>query len=170
MRWHTIAKAFLPLQPQAGTDLRGNPNITFRHWHQMLKLCRLAKFLLPRLGVPMLLSHMAKHDPDLSLLFHALSDPTRRAMLERLARGPATVTELAEPTGLRLPTILRHLAVLEAAGLIATAKDGRVRSCAFVPEALDPLRGWLETQRGLWEARLDRLDDYVMQLMKDRER
>ncbi len=118
----------------------------------------------------MLLSHMAKHDPDLSLLFHALSDPTRRAMLERLARGPATVTELAEPTGLRLPTILRHLAVLEAAGLIATAKDGRVRSCAFVPEALDPLRGWLETQRGLWEARLDRLDDYVMQLMKDRER
>ena len=113
---------------------------------------------------------MAKHDPDLSLLFHALSDPTRRAMLERLAQGPAAVTELAGPTGLRLPTVLRHLSVLEGAGLITTAKDGRVRSCAFVPEALDPMRGWLEEQRALWEARLDRLDDYVTRLMKERQR
>lgn len=113
---------------------------------------------------------MAKHDPDLSLLFHALSDPTRRAMLERLAKGPAPVTELAEPTGLKLPTILRHLSVLEAAGLITTAKDGRVRSCALVPQALAPMQDWLEAQRALWEARLDRLDDYVMRLMKERER
>jgi len=112
---------------------------------------------------------MAKHDPDLSLLFHALADPTRRAMLERLAKGPAAVTELAGPTGLRLPTILRHLSVLESAGLITTAKDGRVRSCAFVPQALDPMRGWLDEQRALWEARLDRLDDYVTRLMKERE-
>lgn len=113
---------------------------------------------------------MAKHDPDLSLLFHALSDPTRRAMLERLAKGPAPVTELAEPTGLKLPTILRHLSVLEAAGLIITAKDGRVRSCAFVPQALAPMQDWLEAQRALWEALLDRLDDYVTRLMKERER
>lgn len=113
---------------------------------------------------------MAKHDPDLSLLFHALADPTRRAMLERLAKGPAAVTELAGPTGLRLPTVLRHLSVLEGAGLITTAKDGRVRSCAFVPAALDPMRGWLEDQRALWEARLDRLDDYVTRLMKERDR
>jgi len=112
---------------------------------------------------------MAKHDPDLSLLFHALSDPTRRAMLERLARGPAPVTELAGPTGLKLPTILRHLSVLEEAGLIATAKDGRVRSCAFVPQALAPMQDWLDGQRALWEARLDRLDDYVTRLMKERE-
>lgn len=112
---------------------------------------------------------MAKHDPDLSLLFHALSDPTRRAMLERLARGPAPVTELAGPSGLKLPTILRHLSVLEAAGLITTAKDGRVRSCALVPKALDPMADWLDSQRALWEARLDRLDDYVMRLMKERE-
>jgi DNA-binding transcriptional ArsR family regulator len=112
---------------------------------------------------------MAKHDPDLSLLFHALSDPTRRAMLERLAQGPAAVTELAGPTGLRLPTILRHLSVLQAAGLIITAKDGRVRSCAFVPQALAPMQNWLDDQRALWEARLDRLDDYVTRLMKERE-
>ncbi|MBP7001499.1 helix-turn-helix transcriptional regulator [Amaricoccus sp.] len=113
---------------------------------------------------------MAKHEPDLSLLFHALADPTRRGMLTRLAAGPAGVTELAAPTGLRLPTVMRHLAVLEAAGLVATAKDGRVRSCAIVPEALAPVRGWLDAQRAIWEGRLDRLDDYVTKLMEERER
>ncbi len=111
---------------------------------------------------------MAKHDPDLSLLFHALSDPTRRAILTRLAQGPAAVTELAAPTGLRLPTVMRHLSVLEAAGLIATTKDGRVRSCAIVPGALAPVRSWLDAQRAIWESRLDRLDDYVTKLMKER--
>ena len=101
---------------------------------------------------------MAKHDPDLSLLFHALADPTRRSILTRLAEGPARVTDLAGPTGLRLPTVMRHLSVLEEAGLIATSKDGRVRTCAIVPEALDPVRTWLDEQRAIWEARLDRLD------------
>ncbi len=110
---------------------------------------------------------MAKHDPDLSLLFHALSDPTRRLMLGRLARGPAPVTELAAPTGFKLPTVLRHLSVLEAAGLVTTQKDGRVRSCAFMPQALQPMHDWLEEQRAIWDARLDRLDDYVMTLMKE---
>ncbi|GGE13443.1 transcriptional regulator, ArsR family [Gemmobacter megaterium] len=113
---------------------------------------------------------MAKHEPDLSLLFHALADPTRRAILSRLAAGPAPVTELASPTGLRLPTVMRHLSVLEEAGLITTSKDGRVRTCAIVPQALGPMRTWLDDQRAIWEARLDRLDDYVLQLMKDRER
>jgi DNA-binding transcriptional ArsR family regulator len=113
---------------------------------------------------------MAKYDPDLSRLFHALADPTRRAILTRLAAGPAPVSELAGPTGLRLPTVLRHLSVLEQAGLIATAKDGRVRTCAMVPEALAPMRSWLDEQRAIWEARLDRLDDYVMTLMKERDR
>ncbi len=116
-----------------------------------------------------MVSDMAKHDPNLDLLFHALSDPTRRMMLNRLARGPAPVSELAGPTGLRLPTVLRHLSVLEEAGLVVTQKDGRVRSCALVPQALAPIQDWLEEQRRVWEARLDRLDDYVMQLMKERE-
>ncbi len=112
---------------------------------------------------------MAKYDPDLSLLFQALADPTRRAILTRLAEGPASVSELAGPTGLRLPTVMRHISILEEAGLIATSKDGRVRTCAMVPEALVPVRTWLDEQRAIWEARLDRLDDYVMTLMKERE-
>lgn len=111
---------------------------------------------------------MAKHDPELSLLFHALADPTRRSILTRLAVGPASVTDLAGPTGLRLPTVMRHLAVLEEAGLIATAKDGRVRTCAIVPQAMDPVRTWIDDQRALWEARLDRLDAFVMTVMKER--
>jgi DNA-binding transcriptional ArsR family regulator len=110
---------------------------------------------------------MAKFDPDLTLIFHALADPTRRAILARLSEGPAPVTELATPTGLRLPTVMRHLSVLEEAGLIVSAKDGRVRTCAIVPEALAPVRTWLDEQRSVWEARLNRLDDYVMKLMKD---
>lgn len=111
---------------------------------------------------------MSKHEPDLSRLFHALADPTRRSILTRLADGPARVTDLAAPTGLRLPTVMRHLSVLEGAGLIATAKDGRVRTCAVVPEALDPARTWLDEQRAIWEARLDRLDAFVTNMMKDR--
>ncbi|KPL53412.1 ArsR family transcriptional regulator [Prosthecomicrobium hirschii] len=115
----------------------------------------------------MIVSLMTKHDPDLSQVFHALADPTRRTILTRLARGPAPVKELADPTGLRLPTVMRHLSVLEAAGLIATSKDGRVRTCALVPEALSAPRTWIDDQRALWEARLDRLDACVMALMKE---
>ena len=111
---------------------------------------------------------MANHDLNLSHLFHALADPTRRAMLSRLAERSATVSELADPTGLRLPTVMRHLSVLEEAGLIITSKEGRIRSCAIVPEALVPVRTWLDEQRAIWESRLDRFDDYVATLMKDR--
>jgi DNA-binding transcriptional ArsR family regulator len=111
---------------------------------------------------------MAKHDPDLSAVFHALSDPTRRSILARLAAGPAAVSDLAEPTGLRLPTVMRHLSVLEEAGLIATSKDGRVRTCAMRPQAMEPARAWMEQQRAMWEGRLDRLDAFVMNVMKER--
>lgn len=110
---------------------------------------------------------MTKHERDLSLLFHALADPTRRSVLSRLAQGPMRVTELADPTGLRLPTVLRHLSVLEDAGIITTSKDGRIRTCALVPEALDPVRTWLDEQRATWEAALGRLDAFVMQTMKE---
>lgn len=111
---------------------------------------------------------MAKHDPDLSRLFHALSDPTRRSILTKLAEGPAPVTDLAGPTGLRLPTVMRHLSVLEEAGLIGSSKDGRVRTCAIVPDAIEPARTWIDEQQAIWEARLDRLDAFVMDVMKDR--
>lgn len=111
---------------------------------------------------------MAKHYHDLSLLFHALADPTRRSILTHLAEGSARVTELADPTGLRLPTVMRHLSVLEEAGLIATSKDGRVRTCAIVPEAFAPARTWLDEQRSIWESRFDRLDAFVMKVMEDR--
>ena len=113
---------------------------------------------------------MAKHDPDLSLLFHALADSTRRSILTRLAGGPARVTDLADPTGLRLPTVMRHLSVLEEAGLIATSKDGRVRTCAIRPEAMEPARSWMDEQRAVWEARLDRLDAFVTNVMKEHEK
>ncbi|SMH55883.1 ArsR/SmtB family transcription factor [Mesorhizobium australicum] len=111
---------------------------------------------------------MTKHQPELSLLFHALADPTRRSILTRLAERPARVTDLSGPTGLRLPTVMRHLSVLEEAGLIATSKDGRVRTCAIVPEALDPVRTWLDEQRAIWEGRLDRLEALAMKAMKER--
>jgi DNA-binding transcriptional ArsR family regulator len=114
----------------------------------------------------MIVSIMAKYDPDLSLLFHALADPSRRLILARLAKGTAAVSELAAPTGLRLPTVMQHLTVLETAGLVVSTKSGRVRSCSLVPAALEPMRGWLEEQRVIWESRLDRLDDYVMTLME----
>ena len=133
------------------------------------KLSYLTKFALAPPASRAIVSYMAKHDPDLSLLFHALADPTRRSILTRLAGTPARVTDLAGPTGLRLPTVMRHLSVLEEAGLISTSKDGRIRTCAIVPEALDPVRTWLDEQRAIWEARLDRLDAFVMNVMKERE-
>jgi DNA-binding transcriptional ArsR family regulator len=111
---------------------------------------------------------MSKHDPDLSRIFHALADPTRRSILTRLAEGPARVTELAAPTGLRLPTVMRHLSVLAEAGLIRTSKDGRVRTCTAAPEAVEPIRTWLDDQRAIWEARLDRLDAFVTNAKRER--
>jgi DNA-binding transcriptional ArsR family regulator len=111
---------------------------------------------------------MAKHDPALDLLFTALGDPTRRAILGRLARGPASVGELASAHDMALPSFLGHLRKLEAAGLIATSKQGRVRQCRLVPLALETAKGWLDEQRDLWEGRLDLFDDYVTALMEDR--
>ena len=142
--------------------LRGTPKTSVK------KLSQLAKYLLAANAGLLIVSNMTKHDPQLSLLFHALADPTRRSMLARLAEGPAPVSELAGPTGLRLPTVMRHLTVLEEAGLIKTTKDGRTRTCAIIPEALAPARSWLDEQHSIWEARLDRLDNYVTKLMKER--
>lgn len=108
-----------------------------------------------------MVSRMAKHDPALDHLFHALADPTRRAMVERLLVGPASVSDLARPTGMALPTVLKHLAVLEATGLVATRKAGRSRICTATPAPLAAAQSWIEAQRRIWEGRLDRLEAYL---------
>jgi DNA-binding transcriptional ArsR family regulator len=105
---------------------------------------------------------------QLDHLFQALGDPTRRAILERLARGPATVTEMAHPFDMALPSFMGHVRRLEDAGLVASDKVGRVRTVRLVPGAFTPVRSWLDEQRAIWEGRLDRLDDYVTRLMKER--
>jgi DNA-binding transcriptional ArsR family regulator len=110
---------------------------------------------------------MANHDPNLSAIFHALSDPTRRAILGQLSGGEMPVTALAQPTGLALPTVMRHLSVLEGAGLITTQKTGRTRICQAAPAALAAAEDWLAGQRAEWDARLDRLDAYVQTLLKE---
>lgn len=109
---------------------------------------------------------MAKHDPNLSLIFQALSDPTRRAMLAQLGQGAVPVSDLARPTGLALPTIMRHLAVLESAALITTQKTGRTRLCRACPQTLEATADWLATQRANWESQTDRLEDYLATLQK----
>lgn len=114
----------------------------------------------------MLLSHMAKHDPDLSLVFQALSDPTRRAMMAQLGQGAVPVSDLARPTGLALPTILRHLGVLESAALIVTRKTGRTRMCHACPQTLAATADWLAEQRANWESQTDRLEQYLATLQK----
>ena len=100
-------------------------------------------------------------------VFRALADPTRRKVLERLAKGPASVTELAEPFDMKLPSFIQHLSVLERAGLVTSTKRGRVRTYELVPAALGVADGWLAEQRRLWERRLDQLDDLLNTLPTD---
>lgn len=107
---------------------------------------------------------MTHHDPDLSRIFRALADPTRRAMLERLLHGPASVGALAPPSGMALPTVLRHLSVLEDAALIATVKTGRTRMCRVCPETMATTEHWLSHQRAVWEARTDQLETLLATL------
>ncbi|MGJ8544729.1 MAG: ArsR/SmtB family transcription factor [Sulfitobacter sp.] len=94
---------------------------------------------------------------QLNSSFACLADPTRRAVVERLASGPATVSELAAPHKIALPTFMRHLKVLERSGLVRSVKKGRVRTCQIEEAPLLELRGWLEWQRKLWERRIDGL-------------
>ena len=101
-----------------------------------------------------------------SAVFRALSDPTRRGVLERLSRGPASVTELAAPFDMTLPSFVRHLEVLEDAGMVRSRKSGRVRTYRLVPDRLRSAEAWLVRQRRLWERRLDQLDDYVATLQE----
>lgn len=101
-------------------------------------------------------------------IFRALSDPTRRNVLERLSARQASVSELAAPYRMALPSFVEHLRVLEGAGLVSSRKVGRVRTYRLAPERLKLAEDWLGRQRTLWERRLDRLDDYLL-LMKEKE-
>ena len=94
-------------------------------------------------------------------MFQALADPTRRAMVERLSRGPASVSELARPFDMSLPAVVQHLQVLEASGLVRTEKVGRVRTCRIEPAALRTVEQWINARRASWERRLDRLGDML---------
>ena len=102
-------------------------------------------------------------DP-LSTTFAALADPTRRAILARLAGGEATVKELAEPFDITPPAVTKHLKVLQRAGLIAQGREKQWRPCRLQPQPLKEAADWVETYRQLWEQRLDRLEDYLREL------
>ena len=97
-------------------------------------------------------------------VFHALSNPTRRKVLELLSVGPATVSELAEPFDMQLPSFVQHLSVLEQSRLVTSKKRGRVRTYEIAPKRFKVVEDWLTARRRLWEARLDRFDQYVKQL------
>jgi DNA-binding transcriptional ArsR family regulator len=98
---------------------------------------------------------------DLDQLFHALADPSRRAMVERLSVGPASVSELGRPLAMSLAAVVQHVQVLEASGLIQTHKTGRTRTCTINPATLRTAETWIAERRTLWERRLDRLGDYL---------
>jgi len=98
---------------------------------------------------------------DLDRVFHALADPGRRVMVERLSAGPASVSELARPLEMSLAAVLQHVQVLEASGLVRTRKTGRTRTCSIDPAALRSAESWIAERRTLWERRLDRLGDYL---------
>jgi DNA-binding transcriptional ArsR family regulator len=101
---------------------------------------------------------------QLSATFSALADPTRRAILARLALGERSVTELAEPFAMSMPAVSKHLKVLERAGLIVRGREAQWRPCRIEVHALKPVDEWLENYRRLWEERFDRLDDYLREL------
>jgi DNA-binding transcriptional ArsR family regulator len=107
---------------------------------------------------------MLNQSPDLDRLFHALADPARRAMVERLTLGPAPVSELARPLPMSLPSAMQHLGVLEAAGLVRSEKAGRVRTCSIDAQVLRQAEQWINARRVEWEHRLDRLGDYLKTL------
>src|SRR5688500_19196979 len=104
---------------------------------------------------------MLNESHGLDLAYQALADPTRRGMLARLSRAPASVSELARPFSMSLPAVMQHLQLLEASGLVRSEKKGRVRTCRLEPAALAAAEGWIAEQRALWEGRTDRFEAYL---------
>lgn len=113
---------------------------------------------------------MLNYQPaPIDLLFQALSDPTRRLMVERLAQGPLSVSSLADPFEMSLPAIVQHLKVLEASGLVRTEKIGRVRTCSVETAGLQAVERWINDRRRMWERKFDQLGDYLDSLPDDPE-
>ena len=100
--------------------------------------------------------------------FSALSDPTRRAILERLSAGPASISELAEPVGISLPGVMKHVRILEGARLVSTRKQGRIRVCQLGPADMNEATDWIEHYRLRWEQRFDRLEAYLARQQRER--
>jgi DNA-binding transcriptional ArsR family regulator len=109
----------------------------------------------------MIVKDMLNQLERLDLVFQALSDPSRRGMLERLTRGPASVSELARPLGMSLPAVLQHVDVLETSGLVRSEKVGRVRTCHIETKTLRNAEKWISRRRTTWERRLDRLGEFL---------
>ena len=104
---------------------------------------------------------MLNQSRGLDRVFHALADPGRRAMVERLVRGPASVSDLARPLDMSLPAVIQHLAVLEQSGLVKSHKAGRIRTCRIEAAALQTAERWITERRNLWERRIDRLGEHL---------
>jgi DNA-binding transcriptional ArsR family regulator len=104
---------------------------------------------------------MLRKKPDIDRIFHALGDPTRRAIMEKLSAGPVSVSQLAEPLDITLAAVVQHLQVLEESGLVQTEKVGRVRTCRIEPAGLSAAERWIADRRSMWERRLDRLGDLL---------
>ncbi|MDH1232049.1 metalloregulator ArsR/SmtB family transcription factor [Stenotrophomonas sp. GD03930] len=119
--------------------------------------------------ISVLLSHMGKYDPAIQEIFHALADPTRCAIVAALGQGPCTVSMLAEPFQMALPSLMKHLAVLERSGVVRSHKQGRIRTCELVPARLEQAEQWLAAQRAVWEARADRMVAFVETLHRQEQ-
>lgn len=109
---------------------------------------------------------MAKYSPDLDSAFFALADPTRRAIIGQLCDGPKSVSELSEPFGIALPSLLKHVRVLEESGLISSEKNGRVRTCRIEPDALRATEGWIHQHIAVWQGRLDRMEAHIERMKR----
>lgn len=112
---------------------------------------------------------MPKSSPALLLIFHALADPTRLAVVERLGAGPAATSDLARPFKMALPSFLQHLDVLQRSGLVRSTKSGRVRTYELDPAAMKRAEDWMARQRAVWEKRLDQLDSFLSDLKESDE-
>jgi DNA-binding transcriptional ArsR family regulator len=115
----------------------------------------------------LILNHVLNDSPALNLAFAALADPVRRGMIARLSRGPASVSQLAEPLPISLPAVLQHLRALEASGLVRSRKQGRVRTVELEPKTLSSAERWIAGRRAEWQAQADRLETYLATLQND---